>query len=479
MFIREGEKSMKSLRFVPILMLALSGVLATTVATSAASPLRHRDGQTYNCTGGNVPPGSYRSIIVTGVCYMPAGTIRVRKNLVVAPGALLDATTPGDGLALTPPGPPAPPLLPAGTPLVPATLDVGGDVFVGNGAVLSLGCSPNISCPEAVTYDHIDGNLTAIGALSVVVHSTRIRGNFSLLGGGGGPAVVDGVGSGACLGSPPFSGIDVPAPAPWSSDPSLVGTPVYSDSEDNSIGGNVTILGLQSCYLGLFRTQIGGSATIAGNTMGDPDAVEVASNLVGRNLICLNDVPAVQWGDSLGAPSIVGRFGIGQCGFNVVLPNPAPEITSGGVPEHISVSAWSLGRYSGTHVVTSNVVTATLATTESGETLVGAINDVTLAGSGLTGSVSEQVLVTVHANGSQSFVAFDTCSSCSFDGQTGSVKIEAYGRTSADGFTKGTFLVISGGTGGGGLATLAGWGTFSSAGEPSSTLRLKEHLSIT
>ncbi|HLN06677.1 MAG TPA: hypothetical protein VK217_10395, partial [Acidimicrobiales bacterium] len=92
---------MKALRFVPILMLALSGVLATTSAASAA-PAGHWYGQTYNCTGGNVPPGVYKSMIITGVCYMPAGNVVVRGNLTVAPGALLDNGSPGDPSTGTP-----------------------------------------------------------------------------------------------------------------------------------------------------------------------------------------------------------------------------------------------------------------------------------------------------------------------------------------------------------------------------------------
>ncbi len=44
--------------------------------------------------------------------------------------------------------------------------------------------------------------------------------------------------------------------------------------------------------------------------------------------------------------------------------------------------------------------------------------------------------------------------------------IRFYGTTSPSGFTYGTFLVVSGGAAvGGGLQTLAGWGTFSSASD--------------
>jgi hypothetical protein len=133
----------------PLLMLVVGGAFSV-VGTSAASAAPHFGntfgnsfgrpghpsgsfggffGPTYICTGGNIPPGTYNSMIIGGECYMPAGTISIRGALFVAPGALLDAATPGD---------------PGAGPVVPATLSVGGSVAVGSGAVLILGSSPNI-----------------------------------------------------------------------------------------------------------------------------------------------------------------------------------------------------------------------------------------------------------------------------------------------------------------------------------------------
>ena len=54
----------------------------------------------------------------------------------------------------------------------------------------------------------------------------------------------------------------------------------------------------------------------------------------------------------------------------------------------------------------------------------------------------------------------------------------AYGTTSRHGVTRGTFLISSGGAVNGGLANLAGWGTFSSVDQPAGTLRLVEHLTL-
>jgi hypothetical protein len=458
---------MKALRLVLVIVLGFFGLVATTTAASASPSW---GGHRYNCTGGNVPAGTYDSMIITGICYMPTGTVVVRGDLTVAPGALLDAATPGD---------------PAANPLLPATVLVGGNVRVDRGAVLVLGCSPAGGC-HAVTYDRIRGNLTAIGALGVVIQAVSIGGSATVLGGGGG--VAGGAGSGGCFTSP--------IPAPWSEDPALsnptTGSPQYSDFEDSTIGGNLRVIGLQTCYLGSFRDRVAGNVVFAGNATSDPDGNELGSNLARGNVICLANLPATQFGDSGAAPNMVGGFAIGQCGFHVVLPNPIPGPTQPAGPAvHITVSTRKLGTYSGTHTQAGPSTPVPLGpnVTESGNTLVAELNNAILAGTGLTGSITvvpgaplgstgEVVVATIHPGGSQSFEALDNCT-CSFHGHAGTVTITAYGRTSAHGVTRGTFLITSGGAGNGGLATLAGYGTFSSFGQPAGTLRLVEHLKIT
>jgi hypothetical protein len=156
---------------------------------------------------------------------------------------------------------------------------------------------------------------------------------------------------------------------------------------------------------------------------------------------------------------------------------------------HITVSTRKLGTYIGTHtqVGPSTQVPLGPNVTESGNTLVAELNNAILKGAGLTakitvvagaplGSTGEVVVATIHPGGSQSFEALDNCT-CRFRGHKGTVAIMAYGRTSRNGVTQGLFLITSGGAGHAGLATLAGWGTFSSAGKR--TLRLVEHLAIT
>jgi len=453
---------------------ALLGLMiapALTASAASAAPLGGGGGGggSYVCTGGPIPPGTYSSILITGVCTAPAGTIVVRGNLTIAPGALLDAVTPGD-----PPGK---------HPVVPATVRIGGNVFVGKGAVLVLGCSPNIACsnPPGIAFDRIGGNVTALGALAVVIHSAAIGGSVTVAGGGGGAA--GGANSGGCFNTKKF-----PIPAPWSKDAALsnpkTGTPQYTDAEDNFIGGDLRMIGVQTCWLGSLRNQVRGSLTYANDVTSDADGMEINNNLMGGNMACLHNDPAVQYGDTGAAPNLVGGLGIGECGFNVTLPNTGPteQVT---VLSHISVSLRSLKTYFGTHTATF-VTQAESVKTSSRYKITAVLNDFTLTGTGLTGSGTanpsllpqpsgDAVLSTVYRDGSSSFIAYDSCDSCSFGGQTGTTTLRFYGTTTAKGLTFGTFLVTAGGTGIG-LPTLAGWGTFSSAGQPAGTWSLVEHL---
>jgi hypothetical protein len=453
---------------------ALLGLVIGPMLTASAASAAPAGGGAYTCTGGDVPSGTYLSMLITGVCYMPAGTIVVRQNLIVAPKALLDAVTPGD------------PTAPA-TPVVPATVLVGGNVYVGSGAVLLLGCSPNISCgsPPGISFDRIGGSLVATGAQGVVVHSASIGGNASVLGGGGGAAAE------TCNAQPAPTTPPTPPIAnlePWSEDPNLDQTPVYTDFEDSTIGGSLNITALTSCWLGSLRDFVGGSGTWAYNTMGDPDALEINNNLISGDMTCVSNSPAVQFGDGASAPNVVGGFGISQCGFNVVLPSPAPEAMQGpGISEHIAVSTRSLKTYYGTHKATF-VDQAESVKTSSGYTITAVLNNFTLKGSGLTGygtavpselpqPSGDAVLSTVYPDGSSSFIAYDSCDSCRFGGQTGTTTLRFYGTTRASGLTSGTFLVTFGGAvPPGELPTLVGWGTFTSAGQPAGTWSLVEHL---
>lgn len=324
---------MKNARGVVALVGAFSAVIATGAVAGAAPA-----SSSYVCSGGNIPSGTYSSVLVTGVCFVPSGFVSVTGDLTVGPGALLDATTPAG----------------FGTPSaanLPGIVEVGGNVNVESGAVLFLGCDVAIVCPfGSSTYpgppglippigfsnpgDFVKGNIEGKDALGVVVHSVSIGGDASLIGGGGGPAQVGPFpGSGVCL--PDFSTFPptpalVPPPAPWNEDPTLVfaGLPVYSDFEDNSIGGKLKMIGLQTCWMGALRNQIAGNVLDLNNTFGDPDGNEVINNQVGGTMVCQNNNSVVQVGDSTAPPNVVSGNAVGECGFDVIDP------TTGG---HISV----------------------------------------------------------------------------------------------------------------------------------------------
>jgi Protein of unknown function (DUF3224) len=214
--------------------------------------------------------------------------------------------------------------------------------------------------------------------------------------------------------------------------------------------------------------------------------MEVTTNVIGGNLTCLSNLPAVQFGDSGGSPNVVAGRAIGECGFAVTLPKTPPEGAPGPtVSTHIAVRAASLSTFVGAHVQTSPDQPQTLGISASGETLLADFNDVLLAGRGLTGTAivdpnspppgsGETVLITVHKDGSSSFLALDVCA-CMFHGKKGQVMIEAYGTITRGGLTQGRFVLRSAG---GDLATLAGYGTFTSAHQPAGSLLLVEHLAL-
>jgi hypothetical protein len=202
-----------------------------------------------------------------------AGPVTVTKNMTLAPGAALNAAFGG------------------------SDLNVGGNVTVGSNAILVLGCEPEafvcFNDPDQTTgtlstNDHVGGNLTAEGSLMVLAHHDSIGGNLTQSGGGGGVNC---------------------STFPLGPD----GPPAYSTFEDNKIGGNASITGLGTCWLGFIRNSVTGNVNFNGNITFDPDGNEVVTNSAGSNLNCSGNSPAPQMGDSEGGLNIVGGKGTGQC----------------------------------------------------------------------------------------------------------------------------------------------------------------------
>ena len=63
----------------------------------------------------------------------------------------------------------------------------------------------------------------------------------------------------------------------------------------------------------MFRLHVGGSVTVTGNRMGDPDGNEITTNTIRGNLACFNNTPHAQFGDAAPIPNVVGGKKLGEC----------------------------------------------------------------------------------------------------------------------------------------------------------------------
>jgi len=255
---------MRHLRQLLVVGLAVTVCLLFGVSTASA----HGAGGSKNatCAGGVIAPGDYGVLKVTGTCIIPGGKVVVHNRLIIGSNAALDAATQAP------------------------TLIVYGNVSVGHNGIFLLGCSEAFSppCPSGVTTrDVITGNVIAVGALALIFHSNSIYGNLTQIGGGGG--------------------------VNCNPNDTLQGSPVYSTYEDDWIGGRVMVKGYQSCWFGFIRNHVRGSVNLKGNTLADPDAMEIVTNTIKGNLRCSGNSPAPQVGDSGGQPNVVFGKKTGQC----------------------------------------------------------------------------------------------------------------------------------------------------------------------
>jgi hypothetical protein len=223
------------------------------------------------CAGGSIASGVYSNLNIAGACSLNAGSVIVEHKLTVLPGASLVAAFSGSDMT------------------------VGGDVDVQANSVLIMGCEPifftcfNDPTGTLSTTDTVNGTLTAENALVVIVHNTTVGHNVSVSEGGGGVSCA-------------------PSPSPV-----LAGAPNFGDFEDNMIGGNLTITGWHSCWLGALRNLVRQNINFHGNVTADPDGNEIANNSIGRNLNCTGNSPSPQIGDSGGGPNTVFGRANGQC----------------------------------------------------------------------------------------------------------------------------------------------------------------------
>jgi hypothetical protein len=269
----------------------LAAIGCTTAVPAGAATGRAAGGAT--CTGTAATPGHLAGtyptgVVVKGYCQVDGGAAVVDGTLVLAAHATLVASFAHNDVTGT------------GS----SSLSVTGDVKVGNGATFFVGCEPGyFACsddPGGTLYgsDHISGNLVAKHALGVVVHASSIGGSVTQSSGGGGV------------------NCNAPASGPF------VGWGDYSDYEDDSIGGNLHVTGLRTCWVGMLRNTVPGNLVDSGNSFADPDANEVMQNTVGKNITCTGNSPAVQYGDSGATPNVVTGKAFGECAFTLASGTP-------------------------------------------------------------------------------------------------------------------------------------------------------------
>jgi len=276
--------------FGTLLLLVPMGVVVQATAAGAGGA-----GPTV-CGGTVAAPqvlagGTYASVDVNGVCDISAGQVIVTGSVTVEAGGALVSAFGLNNKTL-------------GTV---SDLTINGDLTSATGASLVLGCGslhftcfdePNPGSPTLNSATAVHGNLTAESPLGFILHRVSVGGDLRSTGGGGGKT---------CANSP---GANVFYAIPGN------GGAVYSDLEDSTVGGNLWVTGLTSCWFGALRDRINGSASFVDLTFMDSDSIEVLSSTVGGNMVCLNDAPALQFGDAGQVGNLVGGYGTGQCAFS-------------------------------------------------------------------------------------------------------------------------------------------------------------------
>jgi hypothetical protein len=245
------------------------GALLGSAGYMSAAPLGAAASGPYTCSGTPTAPGvlagTYSSVDVTGVCFVNAGAAVVRGSLTVERrGALLAIFARNDQ-----------------TGHGKSSLTVDGDVVVDNNGTALLGCfptsfpcqdDPNPNHPTLASHDVIHGNLIEDDPLGVILHDVNVGGSVSEEGGGGGVN---------CNPQGVFA---------------VFQSPVYSDYEDSTIRGGISVKNLNSCWLGVARVHVHGNASFVNDQLADPDGAEVIANDFDGNLACSGN--SMMWDSS-------------------------------------------------------------------------------------------------------------------------------------------------------------------------------------
>lgn len=242
---------------------AVAGALAMAASPAMAAG---QGGTSWTCTGGPIPSGTYSNLSVTGYCtVLPGANINVTGNVQIASGAALNSQ------------------------LGTSTLTVGRNITAAPGSFAALGCqSPALVHNSAHPCDFdenghsvvtVGGNVTGTDTVSFLLNGVTVNGNVTFTGGGSN---------------------DIP----WS-------------IKNNTIGGNLTVTGLTTQWLGVMFNKVGRNVTLTNVHVTDLDpgapGVFIVRNTVQRNLTCTGLTPGVSGGFDPTKVNVVGRNATGQC----------------------------------------------------------------------------------------------------------------------------------------------------------------------
>jgi hypothetical protein len=255
--------------------LALAGMaMLTSAATGAsAAPAGQHYGQ-YDCSSGILQPGVYSAVVVTGYCTLTEfGTVEISSVLRVAHDATLNAQTDG-------------------------TLIVDGNFSSGTNSITMIGCNTKSVGPPCTTnsQDVIMGDVYSDHSLEMDFHNVSVGGSYTVY-----AADQDYPNNTLCTMTDP------------------TGTPDFMTFEDGSVAGSFTYNGVETCWMGLFRTHVGGSVYVLNNRTDTLvpgiafDSPEIATNVINGKLECKGNSPKPTFGDSHGKPNVAKKGKFDQC----------------------------------------------------------------------------------------------------------------------------------------------------------------------
>ena len=263
----------------------IGGLLAAGSVTAAGAAVTG----TVTCKGSLSSPGVLvgtvnSNVVVKGLCAVPAGPAVVTGDVTVSPGSVLVSAFGMHNSSLT----------------------VNGNIYVRQGATAVLGCNPtNFPCLDDPSQSHPTlSSHVSVGldvrsnlALGVIMHNFSIAGDLIQTAGGGGVN---------CRPQGIFK--------------LFMNSPVFSTYEVGSVGGDVRISSVHSCWMGVVQLKVGNTVVFHFNKLADPDAIEILANQITGNLICRGN--SMVWNSSEAGnglfprdphPNTVGRNRKGQC----------------------------------------------------------------------------------------------------------------------------------------------------------------------